>query len=154
MENKKKLSVKQKLIINKIIGYGLLILPVLVVVCVKWKSYFTKQNGVALSLGCAVAIVCVTLGILKKFEIFKGIVGETLILVLAWCFNSILDQFLLLYAVFYVCDIIYRIGFQSRIKRLEAMQTEIDKLNATKEITQEVNSDFANELAKRLKGSV
>ena len=151
---KKKLTIKQKLILNKILGYGLLILPVLTAICIKWKTYFTKSNGVALSLGCCIAIVCITLCILKKMEIFKGIVGETLVLVLAWCFNTIIDQFLLLYTIFYVSDLIYRFAFQQRIKKLEAMQFEIDKLNATKEITQEVNNNFASELAKRFKGSV
>lgn len=111
MSEKKKLTVRQKLIINKSIGYALLILPVLTVLCVNWQKYFTKTNGVSITIGVIVASVCVCLGILKKFEIFKGFVGETIILVLAWTLNSIIDQFLLLYTVFYISDVIYRLAF-------------------------------------------
>lgn len=153
-DEKKKLTIKQKLILNKILGYSLLILPVLTVVCVNWKKYFTRTNGVSITIGVVVASVCVCLGILKKFEIFKGFVGETIILVLAYTLNSIIDQFLLLYTVFYVSDIIYRLAFQKRIKYLEDMQKGIDEYKATKDFKREDNLELIDELAKRLKGSV
>ena len=154
MKEEKKLTIKQKLIINKILGYSLLILPVLITVIVNWKKYFTRSNGVSLTIGVAIASVCVCLGVLKKFEIFKGFVGETIILALAWCLNSIIDQFLMLYTIFYISDIIYRLAFQNRIKKLEDLQKGIDEYKATQEIRKEDNKELVNELAKRLKGSV
>lgn len=142
--------IKKKLIFYKTLGYALLILPVLVMILINWTDYFTKSNGVSLSIGAIISLGVVVVCITNKSAVFKGFVGEALILILGWCFNSILSDFLVLYTVFFVCDVIYRLALQKKIKQLEKIYEDRVLAEANKDLTEEQASNFVDKLTEKL----
>lgn len=118
---KKKMGVFGKLVINKIIGYSILFLPVLITVAIKWKDYFTKTNGVSITIGASLALAMMVIYIVGKIDTLKGFPLESIILIIAWCLNSILNDFVLLYFIWWCSDLVYRIFFQKRVARLEKL---------------------------------
>lgn len=89
--------------------WSVLFLPLLIIVLVKWDTYFAQKSGFTVGLGGVIAILLLV--ILFKFgtKKFDKVIWATALLVIVYCFQSIINDTLILVFGFWLGAVLNKI---------------------------------------------
>ncbi|MBE6546347.1 MAG: hypothetical protein E7668_02755 [Ruminococcaceae bacterium] len=103
-----------------VLGFLVLIAPMLTVVILNWEEYTAHSYGgtIKLTAGGVMAAVFLFLMVLGKLKMPRGIIIAGVIFGFAWLLESILQDLKLLSGMFLLGETLYYIFFQTILKRM------------------------------------
>ena len=111
---------KLKYAVLVVLGFLVLVAPMLTVVILKWDVYTHQSYGGTLKLtaGGVIAAVFLFLMILGKLRMPRGVVIAGVIFAMTWLLEAILRDLKLLSGMFLLGETLYYIFFQTVLKRM------------------------------------
>lgn len=109
-----------------VLGFLVLIAPMLTVVILNWEEYTAHSYGgtIKLTAGGVMAAVFLFLMVLGKLKMPRGIIIAGVIFGFAWLLESILQDLKLLSGMFLLGETLYYIFFQAILKRMREQLKE------------------------------
>ena len=137
--SKKKLRLLKYLFMT--LSYVGLFLPLVIMFCINWNKYIVQREGLAVTFGgvtfCFMVVLATRVGIKK----FNSVFWSTLMLIVVYSLNSIIQDLLPLTFCFWIGTIVYKIlemPTNYYKKRLRIVLEEIDRTYTRETVKKEI----------------
>lgn len=147
---KKKLSYRAKLALLKSGSILATITPLLIVMAINYKVYFTTTNRTKLYIGLVLGLLMIIIVVVNKLKL-KRIMWLAIFFGIAVFFESIFKDIVLLSGALLAGGTLDEIFFVRPIKRFEKLVEYKDQADVQKEAQKDVNKELIEGLAEAIR---
>ena len=147
-KQKKKMSYKTKLNWLKVGSFFSIVSPLLIIIGLNFKTYFTAKTSVSLSIGAIITLSIIVLEGIKKVKVMKGWTKYLIAFILAYLFESIFRDIVMITGALLGGKTLDMIFFKSKIERYERLVEAKDNADVNAEVQKEVNKELIQGLGE------
>lgn len=136
---------KRKIIFLKylfmFLSYLGLFLPLIIMFGINWNNYIVQKEGLSVTFGGMIFCIMIILALKFGFKKFNGLFWSTLMLIVVYSMNSIIQDLLPLTFCFWIGTIIYKvleIPANYYTKRCKTILEETDRTYTRETIKKEI----------------